>query len=500
MKRILFLASFFLFTICSNAQTQPAYKITVKVKGIKDSVMYLANYFQDISIMKDTAKVDIKNQTVTFDGTEPLGHGIYIFSYRGLRLFELAIGKEQNFVIETDTFFEPEKMKVKGSPEIQLFLDYLQYINTMGTKSDALRKSLKDTTLSESETAKIRSQVKDIDSQVVAYKKTYRKNHPETFLSDVFGLMMDIEVPEAPILANGRPDSAFKFYYYRDHYFDNFDWKEGGLLRTPIFSNKIKNYFNNLILQHPDSIILAADKVVEMARANNELFRYCVQYITNTYETSTIMGMDKVFVHMAKKYYCSGQAYWVDLELKRKICERAFQLDAILLFAKAPELQLKDTSGVSRSLHAVKGKYTLMYFWDPECGHCQKTTPQIQDIYKKYKPLGLEVYAIYCEKNIPEWKKAIREKHLNWINVSDPDNQTGYKWTYDIYSKPVIYLLDENKKIVLKRIDPEQLEQYLEKHLGKPAEGDPAKEKEKEKEQDKGKNNKQPKGRTPKVL
>ena len=70
-----------------------------------------------------------------------------------------------------------------------------------------------------------------------------------------------------------------------------------------------------------------------------------------------------------------------------------------------------------------------------------------------------------------DWKKFIKNKKLNWINLSDfPDaneNPTTYLFekrvtdlkslnfrkTYDIFSTPQVYLVDQNKEIIGKQLD-----------------------------------------------
>jgi peroxiredoxin len=111
-------------------------------------------------------------------------------------------------------------------------------------------------------------------------------------------------------------------------------------------------------------------------------------------------------------------------------------------------------------LYDVKAKYTVMIFWDHGCGHCKKEIPKLVEQYNsKLKAKGVQVYAIETEDKPKEWKQFIKEHKLNWINVCEPDDykRAVTKKIYDIYSTPVIYLLDENKIIKAKRIDSEQI-------------------------------------------
>ena len=68
------------------------------------------------------------------------------------------------------------------------------------------------------------------------------------------------------------------------------------------------------------------------------------------------------------------------------------------------------------------------------------------------------------------WVKLIKEFELeDWTNVcdiqTDPDGNpslsSNWRDEYDIYSTPVIYLLDQNKKILDKRIDYKQISKVI---------------------------------------
>ena len=115
--------------------------------------------------------------------------------------------------------------------------------------------------------------------------------------------------------------------------------------------------------------------------------------------------------------------------------------------------------------HDVKAKLTILVFWDPGCGHCKKVIPKLYELYGKYKSKGVEVYAVCTVQDTTEWKNYIKEHHLDWINVHDKYNYTNFHHIYDIYSTPVIYLLDDIKKILAKRLGVEDLEGFMERAL-----------------------------------
>src|SRR5207344_1117454 len=126
----------------------------------------------------------------------------------------------------------------------------------------------------------VQEKISAIDKDVKEYKAEFIKNNPKTFVAKLFKAMEEPEIPEAPILPNGKKDSTFAYRYYKAHYFDNFDLTDDRLLRSPIFHNKIKQYMDKLTPQIPDSISVSADYLIGKARPNQEVFKYLVYWIT----------------------------------------------------------------------------------------------------------------------------------------------------------------------------------------------------------------------------
>ncbi|MBX9851362.1 MAG: DUF5106 domain-containing protein [Cytophagaceae bacterium] len=452
------------------------YKIAVKVKGLPhDTTCYLAYHFGDKQYLKDTAKVDAKG-VFTFSGSKPLDGGIYMVVLPGKRYFEFIVS-EQNFSLETDTADYTKNMKVKGSTENTIFFDYLRYITPRGMKVDSLSRlftrskedSAKGRFLSKEDSTNITKQIEVLNKEVMTYRENVIKNNPGTFVATLFKSMIvpqpSKEEEEAAKAKGDSTFNVFKYRFYKGHFWDNINFSDGRLVHSPIYHQKIKEYFTNLVVPHVDSINKEADMLVKKAKADSNIFKYTVWWITTHYETSQLMGTDAVYVHMVKKYYATKQAYWVDTATLRKIVDRANLLDPLLIGKKAPQLVLSDSLGKYWALHSVKAKYTIAYFWDPNCGHCQKETPKLYDVYLKLKDQGVAVFAVDIDRDKKKWIEYINKNKLNWINVYDPNYYVSFKQLYDIYSTPVIYILNEKKEIIAKRVGVEQVTEIIENSI-----------------------------------
>ena len=149
-------------------------------------------------------------------------------------------------------------------------------------------------------------------------------------------------------------------------------------------------------------------------------------------------------------------------------------MEPLLVGKYAPRVILADTTQENWiDFYKLPQKYNLLIFWDPDCGHCKKEIPKLKKLYAELKEKNIDIEFIGIGTNLEngDWKKFIKEKEMNWINISDfPDanenprkylyekkvtdlKSLNFRKTYDIFSTPQIYLLDKDKKIIGKKLD-----------------------------------------------
>lgn len=486
MKNI-FLVSFILCSTFTFGQ-----KLKFKVVGQKDTTIHLVKYYGKNLYYADTA--NIKGGIVEFDGKKQKP-GILAVLLPGQKYFEFIYNNE-DVNIETEGPDFIKTMKVKKSEENKVFVAYMNYLIEKRTQTNKLseeRSKIKN----EKDQAYIdlTNKMKAINEEVEKYQYDLIANNKEKLVSKIVKMSMEVKIPEAPKDANGKViDSLFQYHYYKAHFFDNIDLKDERLVNSPIFQNKIETYFGKtMMVQHWDTIIKYGFEFCDRLDQKTKTFEFCVTWITSTYEKSNIMGMDKVFNRMGERYYCStnsegrSPAFWMPAEKLEELCEKVSVQKNLVMGVVPPNIRLRDTTDVNwKDFYSLKSEYTVIYFWDAECGHCKKTTPKLEKLYtEKLKARNVEVFAV--AKAIGEdfklWKKFIKENNLTFINVGlseslykaaledarkfVPEFTTldalNFSKTYDIYSTPRIFVLDKDKKIVAKQLSISQLEDFLDK-------------------------------------
>lgn len=444
------------FTLASYAGGK-GHNIKVKINGISDTVIYIGNRFADKTYIVDTLQVD-KDGLAIFKGEDELDGGIYFVYMPDKIYFEVLIG-EQKFSLETDTTDLIKNMKVTGSDENRVFYEFQNFSNDQRQKLDVLKKRMKANDGNEDSTKVIKEQMKTINDGMKSYMSDIIDKYPKYLLAAMFRANEPIEIPESPKDEQGNViDTLFGLHYHQQHYFDNIDFGDARLLRTPIIHQKMMEYLKKLTLPTPDSINKAVDFIIEKSRANDEVFHYVVSTLTNYYETSKFMGMDAVFVHMAEKYYISGEADWANSTLLSKMEERVMKIKPTLIGGVAFEINLPDTTLTQRhSMHAIDAEYTLVFFFESDCGHCKKMADKLVVKYDSLQMYGVEIYSVSTMSDLDVVKEFIKEKGIEWICVSDFFRESYFRSYYDIYSTPILYLLNDKKEIIAKRIGADQV-------------------------------------------
>jgi thiol-disulfide isomerase/thioredoxin len=461
---LLFLITLFSSTWVS-AQSS-GYKIAAKIKGMtEDKTIYLAHYYgQNQYIKIDSCKV--KNGAVEFKGDKDLERGLYLVVLDPSRYYDVVIsGTERNMAIEADTADYVNTVKFTGSPENQKMIDYRKFLAKKSEQAQDLSKQMQAAKDDKGKTAAITAQYKVLQEEV---KMHMQKSSTEqaNFLSTKFiNANIEPEVPEEdPILPNGKRDSLYRFRLYKSKFFNGVDFSDVGFVKSPFLQTKLDSYFKNLVYQVKDSIITDADKVLKLSKKNQDVYRYVLWFISNKYENTDVIGLEGVFIHLAENYYLKD-ATWLDSTQKSKFQERVSILKPVETGKTMPNFILQDTTGRDRTLFDTKSKYTLVYFYSPDCGHCKDHAPELVEYHKSHKD-KMSVYHVAIDHNekkkVTDFVKTYKTGDM--INLWDAKNTTDFKIKYDCYSTPTTYLLDQNKKIIAKRLAIKEIDGFIEFH------------------------------------
>ena len=154
-----------------------------------------------------------------------------------------------------------------------------------------------------------------------------------------------------------------------------------------------------------------------------------------------------------------------------------------LIGAKAANMEMVDSTGKKKALYDQQADYMLLIFWDPTCGHCKEEVPRVDSIYRaSWKKHGVKIYSVLSDnEKKKEWVNYIKEHNIgDWINVYEtPEMEkavadakvAGFRQLFDVIQTPTLFLLDNEKRIIGKKLGWEQLNELLETKWNKDKKG-----------------------------
>lgn len=294
-----------------------------------------------------------------------------------------------------------------------------------------------------------------------AFKKKYSS-------SFTFKMLSFTERPEIPSTINNNID---RYHYYKNHYFDKIDPTFEPIAKSPFLHDFIVEYFDNLTEQTPDSIIKACDFFLSKFEANKAVFRYTLSYLLNKYSESRTICFDAIYVHLVQKYYALGKAQWMyesneSQELLKQMIAYAKKLEYSLCGKTAYNFKFTNNSGSNIYLSDINSTYTVIIFWSIDKSETFLNEIDIlnkkSDILTKFGVSTIE----YCVTTDEQIKSTILSRLTfdQLIKTKNTDIKTieSIKDSYNLGVKPKIYVLDKDKKILLKGISAESLVNYFE--------------------------------------
>lgn len=447
-----FLSIIFILFLSQNIFSQ-GYKIDIKIKNAENSEIYLAYYYGAKKYVIDTINLD-KNGKGRFESINKLPEGVYLIALESKKYFEFIIPEKQEFYIETDTIDLNSNLSFINSEENQNFNLYQKKVYNKQLEMNLLfskAQNISDNKLIDS----LKVEGKKIENDIQNIWIESAEENKNNFLGILIKSMLDIIIPNL----NSSKDSI---EFLKKHYFDNIDLADSRLLRSPVLHNKIDYFFKNIIDQNTDSMLKYSDFILKKAELNSETYKYILVYLLRYYENSHNVFLDEFFVKISENYFIGRPDLWPEKYMTDNLKSRISFIKPTLKGALAPEIVLLDITSKPISTHSFNKKYTILFFWDPECDHCTVEVPKMYNLFQKLPNSEFEILSIYISNNFTIWNNYIKSNNFSeWINAYSPHNYNSIKDVYNIYSTPLIIMLDKDKKILEKFIEADELEKYI---------------------------------------
>ena len=467
MRKLIFCFILISSAFCSTGQLKNGYEIKVNIRELQDSTVFLAYHLGDKQYIKDTINLD-KEGIGVFAGEENLPQGIYMIVLPGKQYFEILVAADQYFSVSCTFPDYFNTLKFAGSDENSAFITYQKRWIEMQRKATGINKRLENNKQNPDSLKLLSDMRKSQEESMKSYLRGVIRENDGNLLSVLVKAMLPVEIPPV-VLPQGskNPDSTkwvMNYLSNKNHFFDNIDLTDERLLRTPILQARLNTFFNNVLIQSADTINKEIDKIIDKVKDNSKIFQFVSVYLFNHFRESEIMGHDAVVVKLADDIYLSGKADWVSADFKDDLRKQVERIRPNLIGKKAQDLVMNSYKGVFVSLYDIEKEFTILYFWEPDCGHCAEATPKLKTYYDKARNQGVEVFTVCTTGEREKWEKYIEEHKLDWINGWDPERRTNFGYYYNIESTPMIYILDRDKTIIAKKLGVDDIPSFIDNY------------------------------------
>ena len=136
-----------------------------------------------------------------------------------------------------------------------------------------------------------------------------------------------------------------------------------------------------------------------------------------------------------------------------------------MIGSPAADFTFTDLSGRRHTLYSVKAETTLLFFTNPGCPACKEiiesltSDGKIADLVASGR---LAVVNVYIDDELDKWREYASVYPKNWYNGYDQSYLIRSDVTYNVRAIPSLYVLDSEKKVIMKDAPVENVLPYLE--------------------------------------
>ncbi len=301
-----------------------------------------------------------------------------------------------------------------------------------------------------------------INAEKEDYQKQIARENPGTLLASIIGATISIPQPPQTTLNNR---SQLQQYYFQ-HYFDNFPWNDPRIFKTPVGVNKIKEYCS-LIYQcnNPelDHFVLEAIQTSKVDTASYFYFFDQLEKIIGDHGSP--YRIERIYIPMLKDMLTLPKLP----ALRERHCNYELRvIDQNNVGDNVSNFIFVTNTGDTTSLYDIQSEYLLLYLQHPTCPTCQRVRKMIADFPTLNKAIAsgrMKVLTVYFEDDAQIWSDFIHstEANPNYMHGWNFDQTILDKTLFDTRAIPYMFLLDKSKKVIVKNVSENLLEDEIKK-------------------------------------
>lgn len=256
--------------------------------------------------------------------------------------------------------------------------------------------------------------------------------------------------------------------YLVGHYWNDFDFLDTTLISKPeITEQALSDFVSVLPYVTPERAGDALASLMASASVDSAMFLHFIDLAEKyLYDPNSPFRNEELYIPVLQYVVTSPK-----LDEPNKIRSQ-HQLDLALRNRPgdiATDFTYTLRDGLRSRMHALKADYTILFFNNPDCHDCQRVkeymaaSPVMERLGEMSRErVKLAILAVYPDGDVALWKQTRYPRGM--INSYDAGQLITDRQLYDLKAIPTLYLLDRDKRVLLKDVPVEQIEHYLQNH------------------------------------
>lgn len=240
--------------------------------------------------------------------------------------------------------------------------------------------------------------------------------------------------------------------WLRWHYWDNFDFADTAFLARADTLQLFEAYarYVQLLFSAPTDGA-PMDSLMRRAAVSRPMLDYFAMLADRVLgDPNSPLRNDEFYIPVLRAQLSSP---WYD-EYERLAPEYRLSLASQNRIGEpANDFRYTLASGATGTLYGLRAEYVLLFINNPGCPMCREireaisASPMLTELIEHGR---LRVLALYPDENLDEWRAYREQIPASWINAYDDGCVLREKGLYDLSAIPSLYLLDAQKRVLVK--------------------------------------------------